>query len=70
MKSIRPYMINIEVRRHSKWEIEFGYHWIRKYYRVLVIISRLCGMDLSRYWRRWEIAPTDSIYPHTCAFTQ
>jgi hypothetical protein len=33
-------------------------------------IKALCGMALLRYWRRWEIMPTDSVYPHTCTFTQ
>jgi hypothetical protein len=57
-------MINTKSRSHSKWEIEFGYNLTRKKYRIMVRRSRLCSMDLLRYWTRWEITHVNVLNLH------
>jgi hypothetical protein len=71
-KSTRIDMIDIKPRKRSMWEMSFvaSEKKKKKGYKVLLRRSRLCIMALLKYWIKWVIIPTDSFYPHICAFTQ
>jgi hypothetical protein len=43
--------LNIELRKHSRWETKFGCFRTKKSYKVLVRRSRLCGMFFLIRWR-------------------
>ena len=72
-------------KSQKKYKVRHDQHRIERTFRVegrlflQLNMERLQGPSkkIKVLWyghfevlKRWEITPTDSIYPHTCAFTQ